>query len=344
MGKRSHPRQGSMGFYPRKRARSNVPHVKAWADDTTGSPKLQGFAGYKAGMTHALVVDYRPTSVTSGQEVRMPVTVIETPPMTIAAVRFYENTPYGLKTLTEVWSDKLEPRLGDRLPLSDTPGAKAADNWKLVDESQRSMTPVSGLADVRVLAHTNPVEVTGPDHKIPELMEIRVGGGDMKARIEYARGLLGKTITVDQALKSGQMMDTLAITKGYGFESRVVRFHTKLLSHKNSKHRRMIGTQGAWHPNWVQSTVPNDGQRGYHQRTEYNKRILKLGTDGAEITPEGGFPHYGVVRTQYLLVHGSVPGPAKRLVRMRDAVRYTRGIDVQQADIRYVSTASKQGV
>ncbi|HUR25379.1 MAG TPA: 50S ribosomal protein L3, partial [Candidatus Thermoplasmatota archaeon] len=44
MGKRSHPRQGSMGFYPRKRARSVVPHVKAWADDESGSPKLQGFA------------------------------------------------------------------------------------------------------------------------------------------------------------------------------------------------------------------------------------------------------------------------------------------------------------
>ena len=53
----------------------------------------------------------------------------------------------------------------------------------------------------------------------------------------------------------------------------------KLLSHKNSKHRRMIGTQGSWHPNWVQSTVPNDGQRGFHQRTEYNKRILKIAPD-----------------------------------------------------------------
>ncbi|MHB8634159.1 MAG: 50S ribosomal protein L3 [Thermoplasmatota archaeon] len=335
MGKRSHPRQGSMGFYPRKRARSNVPHVKAWATDA-GAPKLQGFAGYKAGMTHALIVDYRPSSVTSGQEIRMPVTVIETPPMTIAAIRFYENTPYGIKTLTEVWADKQEPRLGDRLPLAEKPGAHAAEKWKLVDAAQ--------VADVRVLAHTNPVEVTGPDHKIPELMEIRVGGGDLKARTEYAKTLLGKTITVDQALKPGQMMDTLAVTKGFGFESRVVRFHTKLLSHKNSKHRRMIGTQGPWHPSFIMSTVPSDGQRGFHQRTEVNKRILKVGTDGAEITPAGGFPHYGVVRNAYLLVHGSVPGPAKRLVRLRDAVRYTRGIELQQADIRYVSTASKQGV
>jgi large subunit ribosomal protein L3 len=322
-----------MGFYPRKRARSNVPHVKAWADDTSGSPKLQGFAGYKAGMTHALVVDYRPASDTSGQEVRMPVTVIETPPMAIAAVRVYENTPYGIKTLTEVWADKVDERLGDRLPLGKQADAPA--KWKLVAEAN--------VADIRVLAHTQPVEVTGVDHKIPELMEIRVGGGDLKARLEFAKGLLGKVVSVADALKTGQMMDTLAITKGYGFESRVVRFHTKLLSHKNSKHRRMIGTQGAWHPNWVQSTVPNDGQRGFHQRTEYNKRILKVGADGAEVTPAGGFPHYGVVRNEYLLVHGSIPGPAKRLIRMRDAVRYNRGIEVQTPDIRYISTSSKQG-
>lgn len=332
MGKRSHPRQGSMGFYPRVRARSVVPHIHAWATDA-GTPKLQGFAAYKAGMTHALVVDYRPASTTSGQEVRMPVTVLETPPMAVAAVRLYERTPYGLKTLTEIWADKSDERLGDRLPLPKKQDAAA--KWKLAAEAK--------VVDVRVLAHTNPVTVTGVDSKTPEVMEIRVGGGDIKARLDYAKSLLGKTVTVDQALKSGQMMDTVAITKGYGFESRVVRFHTKLLSHKNSKHRRMIGTQGSWHPNWVQHTVPNDGQRGFHQRTEYNKRILKIGTDGAEVTPQGGFPHYGVVRNNYLLVHGSVPGPAKRLIRLRDAVRYTRGIELQQADIRFVSQQSKQG-
>jgi large subunit ribosomal protein L3 len=334
MGKRSHPRQGSMGFYPRKRARSNVPHVKAWASDEGGQPKLQGFAGYKAGMTHILAVDYRPASVTAGQEVRMPVTVIETPPMAVVAIRVYENTSYGIKTLTEVWSDKVDERLGDRLPTAKKE-QDSAGKWKLIDGAD--------IGDVRVLAHTQPVEVTGVDHKIPDLMEIRVGGGDVKARLAYAKTILGKTLTVADAMKTGQMMDTLAITKGYGFESRVVRFHTKLLSHKNSKHRRMIGTQGSWHPNWVQSTVPNDGQRGYHQRTEYNKRILKIGADGAEVTPAGGFPHYGVVRNEYLLVHGSIPGPAKRIIRMRDAVRYTRGIEVKEPEIRHISTQSKQG-
>lgn len=334
MASNHHPRRGSMGFYPRKRARSRIPHVKSWAADESGEPRLQGFAGYKAGMTHALAVDYRPKSLTSGQEVLMPVTVIETPPMTIAAVRAYEKTSYGQQTLTEVWADGLDARLQKRVNL---PKKQDADKkWALMAEAD--------LSDVRVLAYTHPKEVTGVDSKTPELMEIRVGGGELAARIEYAKSLLGKTLTINDVHKNGQMVDVLGVTKGYGFESRVVRFGTKLLSHKNSKHRRMIGTQGAWHPNWVQSTVPNDGQRGTHQRTEYNKRILKVGEDGSEITPEGGFPHYGVVRNSYLLMHGSIPGPAKRLIRLRDAVRYTRGIEVQEADIKFVSTASKQGV
>jgi len=332
MAKRSHPRAGSMGFYPRKRARSVVPHSKSWPRDE-GEPRLQGFAGYKAGMTHALVTDYRPTSTTSGQDVRMPVTVIETPPMTIAAVRLYEQTPYGRRTLTEVWADKLDERLAKRLPLPKKQDVEA--KWKLAAAAE--------VCDVRVLAYTHPHDATGPDSKTPEVMEIRIGGGALAARQAFAQGILGKTLNIADVVTTGQMLDILGVTKGHGFESRVVRFGTKLLSHKNSKHRRMIGTQGAWHPNWVQSTVPNDGQRGMHHRTEYNKRVIQIGTDGANITPNGGFPHYGVVRNPYVLVHGSIPGPQKRLVRLRDAIRYTRGIQVEVPDVKFVSTASKQG-
>jgi large subunit ribosomal protein L3 len=332
MANKHNPRRGSMGFAPRIRARSRIPHTKSWAVDGS-EPKLQGFAGYKAGMTHAIAVDYRPKSLTSGQEVRMPVTVIETPPMTVAAVRAYEMTSYGKKVLTEVWADKLSERLGKRIRLPKK--QDVAGKWKLIEEA--------AVSDVAVLAYTAPQTVTGVDSKTPELMEIRIGGGDVNSRLAFARERMGKEVTIDDVHQSGQMVDVQAITKGFGFESRVVRFGTKLLSHKNSKHRRMIGTQGSWNPHWVQSTVPNDGQRGYHHRTEYNKRILRIGDKGEEITPAGGFPHYGKVCNSYLLMHGSIPGPAKRIIRLRDAVRYTRGIDIQETDIKYISTTSKQG-
>jgi large subunit ribosomal protein L3 len=91
------------------------------------------------------------------------------------------------------------------------------------------------------------------------------------------------------------------------------------------------------------SQVPGTGQHGYHQRTEFNKRIIKIGENGAEVTPQGGFIEYGIVRNKYILVHGSLPGPSKRLIRLRDAVRYTRGVAVEKPTINYVSTQSKQG-
>lgn len=330
MGHPHRPIQGSRAFWPRKRARSPIGHIKAWPQDGS-APKIQGFAGYKAGMTHAHVVDYRPTSTTSGQEVIMPVTVVEVPPLRVAAVRAYAQTPYGLKTKTEVWAEKLDKELAERVNLPKKPTPEA---WKEIE---------AGCDDLRVLVHTLPDKVTGVPTKVPELMEYRIGGGDMKSRIEYARKVMGKELDVSECLKEGDMVDAVAITTGYGFQGRIKRFGAKLLSHKNSKRRRNIGTQGPWHPNFITSTIPQQGQMGYHQRTEYNKRVLKLGENGQEITPRGGFPQYGIVRNKYLLLHGSLPGPVKRLVRFRDAVRYTAGVRFEKAQISYISTQSKQG-
>jgi large subunit ribosomal protein L3 len=334
MGKKHHPIRGSRGYWHRSRIRRETPRIRSWNENADGAPHLLGFAGYKAGMTHAHIRDYRPTSTTSGQEILMPVTILETPPMKIAAVRLYKRTPYGLATLTEVWAEKLDRRLSERVPLPKEQDVDA--KWQLVDNEPQ-------LEDVRVLAYTQPARVTGVPKKTPELMEIRIGGGDLKACIEYAKGLLGKEVDVSEAVKTGAMMDAIAATKGHGFQGHRKRFGVKLLSHKNSKHRRMIGTQGSWHPSWVQATVPNAGQYGYHQRTQHNMRVLKVGESPDEINPDGGFPHYGLVRNKYLMFHGSLPGPTKRLIRIREAVRYARGVTVEAPEISYISKTSKQG-
>ena len=329
MPKYHRPRRGSLAYSPRKRARSEVPHIKSWPEGGD-KPKVQGFAGYKAGMTHVFVVDYRPTSTTSGKEVMVPVTVVETPPMKVCAVRAYRETPYGLQTLTEVWTDNLDKELERRIPMPK----KFNQSWDRFD----------GCADVRILVYTQPRLVPSIPKKKPEIMEIRIGGGTIEERIEYAKSLLGKELNVKDVIKEGDMVDVVAVTKGKGFQGHVKRWGVKLLSHKNSKHRRMIGTCGSWHPSFIQPTVPQAGQMGYHQRTEFNKRILKIGENGEEITPAGGFPHYGVVRNQYVIIHGSIPGPVKRLVRFRDAIRYLKGVKVEKPEITYISTMSKQGV
>ena len=330
MADKHHPRRGSMGFSPRKRAKSQRPHIKSWPEGLD-KPKIQGFLGYKAGMTHAFVVDYRPTSTTSGREVIMPVSVVETPPIKIAAVRAYKRTYHGLETAGELWAEKLDARLAKRVPL---PKKEKKKQWDFIKDAE----------EIRVIVYTQPELVTGIPKKIPEIQEMRINGGSLEDQIEYAKSILGKELKINDAVKEGDMLDTIAVTKGKGFQGHVKRWGVKLLTHKNSKHRRMIGTQGSWHPNWVQATVPNAGQMGYHQRTEYNKRVLKVGENGEDITPAGGFPHYGNVRNAYVLIHGSIPGPTKRLVSLREAIRYQRGVTVEKPEISYISTTSKQGV
>ncbi len=175
-------------------------------------------------------------------------------------------------------------------------------------------------------------------------MENRVGGGSIEDRIKYAKQLLGTDIPVTEFCREGSMVDVAAITKGKGWKGHHTRWGTRLLSHKNSKHRRNIGTLGNFQPGYVRPTVPQGGQFGYHQRTEYNKRILKIGEKGDEITPNGGFLSYGMVRNPYVLLHGSIPGPAKRLIRLRDAARIGFVKLEKSPELTYVSRESKQGV
>jgi len=329
MPKNHHPRRGSMGFSPRKRAKAETPHIKSWPEGLA-KPKIQGFLGYKAGMTHAHIVDYRPTSTTSGREVLMPVSVVETPPIKVAAVRAYKKTSHGFQTAGEIWADKLDPDLTKKISIAKKEKKK---NWDFTKDAD----------ELRVIIYTQPKLVTGIPKKTPEIREFRIAGGIIDDQIKYAKEILGKEVKIKDTLREGDMIDAIAVTKGKGFQGHVKRWGVKLLTHKNSKHRRMIGTQGSWHPNWVQATVPNAGQMGYHQRTEYNKRILKIGENGEEITPSGGFPNYGVIRNSYILLHGSIPGPTKRLISMRDAIRYQRGVKVEKPEITYISTTSKQG-
>jgi len=325
------PKRGSKGYSPRKRAKSETPRFKSWPE-REGEPKIQGFAGYKAGMTHAFMMDYRPTSTTSKQEIRVPVTIIEVPPMKTAAVRVYEHTPYGLKTKGEVWAQKVDKDLEGRLPIPKNYDSKEA--WKKIDKKS--------VDDVRLLIYTQPNRVTGIPKKTPDIMEVRIGGGTMEERIRYAKKKLGKEITVKDFVNEGEMVDVASITKGKGFQGHVKRWGVKLLTHKNSKHRRMVGTLGPWNPHFVHRNVPQAGQVGYHQRTEFNKRVLKIGENGEEITPNGGFLRYGVVKNEYMVMHGSVPGPVKRLVRFRDTTRF-HGTSVEKPEITYISTESKQG-
>ncbi|MCJ2555284.1 MAG: 50S ribosomal protein L3 [Candidatus Thermoplasmatota archaeon] len=331
MPKVHRPRRGSMAYSPRKRARREVPHFGSWPE-VSGSPRIQSFAGYKAGMTHVLLVDFNPNSPSSGQEIQVPVTVVETPPMKVGAVRFYENGPSGLQARGEVWSSDLDRELGRRRPVGK---GKRTAHWDRFDPES--------LDEVRVLMHTQPRLVPGVPKKAPDVMETQVGGGTVAERLAYAREQLGKEVTVHDFAEEGRLVDVAAVTKAKGFQGAVQRWGIKILSHKDSKIRRRVGTLGTFSPGYTRPTVPQAGQMGYHQRTEYNKLVLKIGDDPAEINPDGGFLRYGEIRNTFLLVKGSVPGPTKRLVRLRDPMRARKPKIVEEPEFAYVSLTSKQG-
>ena len=182
MSQRRRPKRGSRAYGPRKRAQSQTPRLDSWPE-ITGAPKIQGFAGYKAGMTHAFIVDKRVKSTTSGMELQVPVTVLEVPPMKIAAVRFYENTITGLKTAGEVWAQDLDPLLGKRLSVP-----------KNHDEASFAKYDAVDIEDVRVLAYTQPKLVKGVPKKVPDIMELRIGGGSIDERVQYAKTILGTEV------------------------------------------------------------------------------------------------------------------------------------------------------
>jgi len=328
MPKTHRPKRGSKGFSPRVRASGQVPRLSSWPVGGD-APKIQGFAGYKAGMTHAVITDYRPNSITKEQEITIPVTVVEVPIMKVAAVRYYRETPYGLRTLGEQWSSDVDATLKKRLPVPKEPKTFEPETDK--------------VDDVRLLAYTQPKLVSGIPKKTPEIMELRIGGGSIDERVAFAKDKLGNELAIEDFTQIGQMIDVAAVTKAFGVQGSVQRWGVKLQSHKNSKNRRDASPLGPFTPRFIRSTVPMPGQTGYHNRTEYNKRVLKIGESGEDINPAGGFLNYGLVRNKYVLLHGSIPGPAKRLIRLRDAARYLRNIEIQEPALTYVSTSSKQG-
>ena len=342
--KKHAPRRGSLGVRPRKRASRLVPRVKTWPEVSSEQPLPLAFLGYKAGMTHAYIIDDTPGSLTHGREIFIPVIIVEAPPMVVAAVRVYGYDPnIGLYTLSEAWAQPETLKEKYNLDIDRVVSRlRFPDTEKAVNKI-RNM--VDSIYDVRIIALTQPRLVGGLSKKKPDVLEIKIGGGNgIEQRLDYALGLLGSAIKVSDVFREGQFVDVIAVTKGKGFQGVIKRYGVKELPrwHKHRKGSRSgPGTRGpATTFSW--SEVPQPGQTGFHRRTEYNKRILRIGDNGYEVTPAGGFLHYGVVRSTYVMLAGSIPGTPKRPIVMRHPVR-PQWIPEAPPKITYISLQSKQG-
>jgi large subunit ribosomal protein L3 len=331
--KKSAPKRGSLAYLPRGRAARETGRIRYWPQVSEGA-KLLGFMGYKAGMTHLFYIDDHPRSPNFGKEINRPVTVIETPPILVCAIRAYTSTDYGLKTFTEAWM-KDPPEDLERiftLPESFDP----ENGLKKIEEN------LEEIVEFRLLTVTQPRLASVPKKK-PELMEIKVDGEPVNELFEYVKELLGKTVGFTDVFREGQFVDVVAVSKGKGFQGPVKRWGVRILTRKSRKIKRGVACIGPWKPPRVLYTVPRAGQMGYHHRTEYNKRILKIGVDGREVTPGGGFVQYGVVKGPYVLLSGSVPGAKKRLVRLRVPARAPKVVSAEPPKVVSVSLESQQG-
>ncbi|MDD1774926.1 MAG: 50S ribosomal protein L3 [Methanobacterium sp.] len=336
MTRHHQPRKGSVAYSPRKRAAKESPKTSSWPQ--TEEVGILGFPGYKVGMTHVTMLDNHKNSPTEGMEISTPVTVLETPPIVVLGIRAYRKDTRGLKTMADVLAGELDEDLARTMTLPEKTNTEAR-----IKELKNKLDEIE---DIRVLVHTKP-RLTSVPKKKPEILECGLGGTSVEEKIDYAISVLGKEINPADAFSDGEHVDTIAVTKGKGFQGPVKRFGIRIQygKAKRSSKARVVGSIGPWSPSRTMWTVPMAGQMGYHKRTEYNKKILKIGEAAQvdEINPAGGFVKYGMVKNNYVLLRGSVPGPSKRLVMLRKAVR-PHGKHNEPAQVSFISTASKQGV
>ncbi len=308
MPRTKRPRRGSKAYWPKKRAKRIHPTVN-WDSlndsDISNEVKPLGFAGYKAGMRSAKIIDNQNGSPTQGMEIEKPVTIIECPPLSVFALRFYKKDPYGDKVaVSDLWSEKIDKDLARKLKLPKNNKNDIPEEFDFV----------------RLLVHTKPRN-SGLGKKKPEVFELGLGG-DKEGQLEYAQEVLGSTIKVSDLFNDGELVDTISITKGKGYQGPVKRFGIAVQSRNVEQKHRHVGTLGNEAPGRIfPGLVPFPGQLGFQKRTEVNKRVIGVGETPEEVNPSKGFKHYGKVKSDYVILEGSVPGPSKRLIMLRYSAR-----------------------
>ncbi|MBS3167851.1 50S ribosomal protein L3 [Candidatus Woesearchaeota archaeon] len=328
--RRNNPKHGSKQFWPRKRAKKMVARVRSWVKSKDVG--LQGFVGYKVGMTHVNVKDTRSNSMTKNESLIWPVTVVECPSIKVLSLKFYKKNSFNhLVLVSEIMNPKLDKELAKKIKLP-----KKQDYDSKIKELE---SKIGEFYDLRVKIYTQPKK-TGIGKKKPEVLELGVGGNNVKDKLDYAKTLFDREIKVSDILKEGIKVDAHAVTIGKGFQGTVKRFGINLRNHKTEKKRRgnILGPES---PGRVWWGVKMPGGMGIHLRTEYNKDILFVSSDPEKVNPKGGFLHYGLVKNDYLLIKGSLPGHVKRLITFTSPIRQTKGFGAG-INVDYISKESKQ--
>lgn len=308
MPTRRSPRKGSLQFWPRKRAAKFLPSAN-WNAINSGK-NLKGFICYKAGMISGCVKDNTLNSMTKGKEIIIPLTILECPPLKIFSVRFYKND----KVIGEVLAQSLDKELKKKV--------------KIPKKYEKKIDEIKDYEDVRIICYSE-VKKTNIK-KVPDLVEIGLNG-NLGEKINFIKEKLGKEISVSEIFEKNQIVDLRGLTKGKGFSGPVKRFGVKLRFHKTEKGQRKVGSIGPWHPPRVTFRVPMAGQLGMFTRICYNNKIIDLGK--APDIKINNIKNFGEIKTEYVLVKGSVQGPAKRALIITAPLRESKKIKKQNYEL-----------
>jgi len=363
------PRHGSLGFLPRKRTKHHHGKIKSFPkDDQSKKPHLTAFMSYKAGMTHIVREVDRPGSKLNKKEIVEPVTILESPPMMVVGFVGYVETPRGLRALTSVWAGHLSEECKRRFyknwhNCKQKAFTKYQKKW---EAESKEGTPMQAEVErakkycqvIRAICHTQVCKAKIGQKKA-HIKEIQVNGGTTEAKVDFVMGLFEQEVKIADCFSQDEMIDVIGATKGKGFNGVVTRWGVTRLARKTHRGLRKVACIGSWHPARVSFHVPRSGQRGYHHRTEINKKIYRVGqalkndpvnakteNDLTEkpITPMGGFSHYGEINEDWVMLKGTVMGPRKRVITLRKSLlpQVTRKA-LEKVTLKFIDTSSKFG-
>ncbi|MEM0149737.1 MAG: 50S ribosomal protein L3 [Candidatus Micrarchaeaceae archaeon] len=315
--------RGSLQYWQKRRARRRLPRLRSFPN--LGSElALTNIVAFKVGMTHMGMID-NSEAASKGTEIATACTVLEVPQMEIYGIRLYKkNENFYSESSIAIYSKALAGKLGMKNIKNDETKISAIKQH------------IGDYSDVRALVVAYPKSIGLGSH--PIRFEAGVGGKSISEKFDFIAGKLGSPVDAQQYFKNGEYIDISSISKGKGWQGVIKRFGTARLSHKATQKVRHIGTLGPFKPPKVIFTVPHSGQLGFNYRTEHNKLILKVGakSETGQINKQGGFLNYGMLNNDYVVIKGSVPGPAKRLVQLRKSIQNRNANGIKEPKITYI--------
>ncbi|MCL4383789.1 MAG: 50S ribosomal protein L3 [Candidatus Marsarchaeota archaeon] len=311
--------KGSLQYWPRKRARKRLPRIRSY--NNHGSENcFSNIIGYKVGMRQLTLIDDSQSS-SKGLEVNKACTFVEIPKLEVYGLRFYkkDNITNYSNTYQEIHNQAI---CQNNLNMK-----KIKINETKINEFKQKLNEFS---DISALLVAYPGTISIGQHKVVKF-EAKIVGKNIQQKFDFAANFFGKEIKASDIFKNGEFIDVTSISKGKGWQGAIKRHGVSRLNHKATQKTRHVGVLGSFGIGRVLYSVPHSGQLGFNYRTEYSKRILKIAND--KIETNSGFLNYGNIKNEYIIIEGSIPGPVKRLVRIRKTMRNKNMREIKEPKI-----------